>query len=74
MDYFEFLQWVEFYGEEPFGYPLSESQHAQLQTTIANVSGNLKNPLSPADFMRPKPQPEPTEIQDEQTLKAWLNG
>lgn len=79
MTYFEFMQWAEFYHIEPFGFEVEDLRHAELQATVANVSGNLKKPLSVKDFMRSASSSESksnssAEINDSASLEAWLHG
>lgn len=77
MTYFEFMQWADFYLLEPFGGQIDGVRHAELQATVANVSGNLKKAVSPSDFMRSsseRSEPESNVIGTKEQVEAWLRG
>lgn len=62
------LEWMAFYGLEPFGYESGLQGHAMTSSVIAEVNRNpkkRKKPFTAEDFM-------PKENQEEETVFSKL--
>lgn len=63
----EFVDWCAFYSLEPWGFQADTWRMGVLASTTANFSGNVKKPLSPADFM-PSDKPRKRKITEAEAL------
>ena len=70
VDSLELAEWMQFYGESPFGDERNDLQAGIIAATIANVNSGKGKAFQPIDFM---PYSAENKHQTQDDMKSILN-